>query len=507
MFSVGGSAGIEGEAIAERVEENEIARRAQGQHPGALSGPKRIGREIPIAVVYGSRVSGSRGPQREVAAAVDNFRAHLNRQRAPEPGIVREQPRAHRRGIAGEKVAVGLHARLHGAVDGTAGRGQVEDVEAFDDDARRIEDRAVDRVDLEVGAARRLRRPQVQRAREIARRGAGRRVRRDRKIDRRTGLNIEHRARVGAAVGFRAGFQRDRAAFARGAQLLRRDCKLRTRGKRETAAGREMNLAALHAGGVDRAGHIDRALIGGEIVGVRGRKSVDGHVAGAHANRACLRERRGIERRIERLRTREAADIQRKRTPAALRAAAAEQRAVGRRERAVRRAHGQAARIATGRRRRDRHGAARRHTHTSTGREQIDAAAVRVFHEIEKRLRGAADIEPAGGKIADLHIAARRAQGEFAARQDDVAVDRDARSRERQADAESAGDGRAAGTPAGACNRQRPTRINRVHRARHTGDEGRGDVQRLLRDKTAGALREHSPVAFNATVAYWSMSS
>ena len=495
-----------GDRARERGGDRVVARRARREKDGAAharqddgAGAARREREI----------------QRGRRCRVNHLRTRHDADHRHEPGVVGKKRPRHRCGVAREKRAVVLDAALHvhGAAqndsalrlrhraragDDPAGEREVENLIALHHDARRAEDRPVDRLDLHAGVARGLRRAQVQRAGEIAERLRGGGLRRgvggvradhagDGQVDGRARLHIDKSRRAGRAISLRPSLERNRAAFPRAAEIRRRHRQLRARLQRDAATRDEIDRAAGRAGRVDAAGtrHGDRALVRGEVESVRRRQPVDQHISAAHADGARLVEGGGIENRIRRSRARQAADIERESAALPARAPLAEEHAVEC-ESACLRANGEAARISASGLRGDLDHAECAERHRARFRNHIDLPAVGVLRQVIKSLRGAADIELARRDVAHHHIARRRAERERAARQADEAVVRDACPRQAQARAEPAGErGRATRR---SVYDQRAACGDRLIRRLRAGDDRSRNRQRALGREPARAF-------------------
>ena len=196
------------EPVAEpAVDEHEVPRRPQGEHPGGALGSEPERGKIPVRA------------ELEIACAMDDLRAGLDHENRRERRIGRQQAIGHggvtRAGDPGrsqECVGVGSDGRLHRGVDRARGPAQGEEPVTFHRHPGRRKNLAADGPHVHIRARRRLRRAQMQRAGELP----SRRVSSGRhgKIERGARLQIQERAGIKTAVALRARLQPNAAALA-----------------------------------------------------------------------------------------------------------------------------------------------------------------------------------------------------------------------------------------------------------------------------------------------------
>ena len=216
------------EAVAQRVVEHEVAGRAQGQHT------RRAQR---------SKADRSTGPnhRRPSSSALPSWRSP-SRLMISAPAsrtviassdlIVSEQPIEHQRDSLakafrrrrGNVSPFCTHSRPDRGVYYPVGSGQIEQLVAFDHDARCADDVAVDGRDLDVSASRRLWSTQMQRAGEISCGSAREVLLATERSSVAPARRSSNAVRSMTPSTSRTGFERNRAAFARMIEFLRRHC-------------------------------------------------------------------------------------------------------------------------------------------------------------------------------------------------------------------------------------------------------------------------------------------
>ncbi len=246
-----------------------------------------------------------------------------------------------------------------------------------------------------------LRRAQVQRAADACA---------DREID---GRSRADREQAGARL------ERDRAALAGVIQGVALRQQLRAVLQRQRRERREVDDAAVHARGVDRAADwiapasVDRS----KRCGFRG--AVDEHVAFAHADAAQRVEAAVIQRRVQRGEAVaiDARGIEQERAARAAEAGFAMHRTLDRKH-AGRRADRKRPRIAATGRRRDIDETAGAERDIALVRNERDRAGIGVLDALEETLRGAAHV----GVAVEHEIARGRVQRQQPARQHDASA-------------------------------------------------------------------------------------
>ena len=274
------------ETIAKAVGkiEVQVARRAHRQDAGDAAGTEAESGKIP---------GGGEG---QVAGAVKQFRPGLDGRQSAEDRIARQQPVQHGRHRAAERRTIVHHACLHCSIDSPTGRRKVEHFVALYSDGRSAGDSRADGIHLQVGACGNLGCAQMQGAARFSRP----RHSSDGKINDGATLQIESRSAAGSAVSLSSGRNHHCATFARGVVLLSRNAQPCGRRKSHAAVCLERNAAALRPTGLDRAGHIYAALVGGDVISVRTASAVHQYVAGECTIAARLSELRCIQLRVER---------------------------------------------------------------------------------------------------------------------------------------------------------------------------------------------------------------